>query len=270
MRKIQASIGQAWIKVQRASRRFNPRDAYDSDDNIYDAPRTSKRRKVAVDEDTENLVTEATQALADMRTSISSSGSSKIEVHVNSTYLATFHEPESEPRDILEEATGVPLPESDDEGEFSDAETAVQSEAEVQRPAWLDPNNQWLARARPPRNIGPTPPPDRPTNFGLGRTPNRDSPEPRLEDHPRYMHTDCALCGHYVWNRRYTYQASLPPEKKVFLPCGHWFGHECIYTWLLGTKGRMGRLTCPETGCILLRYECEHAAEPSLDQPRFT
>lgn len=268
MRKVQASVGQAWLKVQRASRRFNPRDGYDSDDNIYDAPRSSKRRKIAADVDTEDLVTEATQALANLRTSTSSSGSSKIEVQVNTRYITTFYEPRNEPRDILDQATDVPLPESDDEGDASSTETRVPSQ--VQRPDWMDPKNQWLAPASIPRNIGPTPPPHRPKNFGLGRTPNRDSPEPRLEDHPRFIATDCGLCGQFVGSRRYTYKGSLEAEKKVYLPCGHWYGHECLYTWLSGVKGRMGRLTCPESNCILLRYECEHAAEPSLDPPRLT
>lgn len=186
---------------------------------------------------------------------------------MNSAYIATFHEPEKEPRDILDEATDVPLPESDDEGDISDAETEVPPE--VEKP-WLDPNNQWLAKARPLANGGPPPPPDRPTNFGLGRTPNRDSPEPRLEDHPRFIHTDCDFCGQFVGHVRHTSKGVLAAEKKVYLPCGHWYGHECLYTWLSGMKGRMGRLTCPETDCILLRYECEHTAEPSLDPPRVT
>ncbi|KAH6987811.1 hypothetical protein BKA56DRAFT_280493 [Ilyonectria sp. MPI-CAGE-AT-0026] len=70
--------------------------------------------------------------------------------------------------------------------------------------------------------------------------------------------TACSICGVIFGSRRGFH---FFPEQKAHLPCGHIFGHQCIFWWLTWNRGRMGK--CPRGGCITLRHECGHVAVPT-------
>ncbi|KAI5461503.1 hypothetical protein BGZ63DRAFT_404352 [Mariannaea sp. PMI_226] len=54
-------------------------------------------------------------------------------------------------------------------------------------------------------------------------------------------------------------------EVKAYLPCGHFFGHGCLF-WNMGEqRGPMAR--CPRGNCISLRHICCHPAIPSTQAP---
>ncbi|KPM41268.1 hypothetical protein AK830_g5292 [Neonectria ditissima] len=68
----------------------------------------------------------------------------------------------------------------------------------------------------------------------------------------------CILCNNQIGDRR-SYRFSS--ERKAYLPCGHFFGHQCIFSWLNYHQGQRKR--CPRNDCISLRHECEHHAVPT-------
>ncbi|KAH7152087.1 hypothetical protein B0J13DRAFT_522401 [Dactylonectria estremocensis] len=50
-------------------------------------------------------------------------------------------------------------------------------------------------------------------------------------------------------------------EQKAYLPCGHAFGHQCIFWWLSWNRIRRG--VCPRGDCISVKHECGHMAVPT-------
>ncbi|KAH7165834.1 hypothetical protein EDB81DRAFT_265155 [Dactylonectria macrodidyma] len=50
-------------------------------------------------------------------------------------------------------------------------------------------------------------------------------------------------------------------EQKAYLPCGHAFGHQCLFWWL--SFNQVSRGNCPRVGCITSMHECGHMAVPT-------
>ncbi|KAF4973957.1 hypothetical protein FZEAL_9085 [Fusarium zealandicum] len=77
----------------------------------------------------------------------------------------------------------------------------------------------------------------------------------------------CAFCG-----VRYS-QAPEPGnvgqgEYKAYLPCGHHYGHKCLFRYLKSLSLVHQTLRkCPTGNCISLRHLCEHVSLPSVQAP---
>ncbi|KAH6893206.1 hypothetical protein B0T10DRAFT_592138 [Thelonectria olida] len=52
-------------------------------------------------------------------------------------------------------------------------------------------------------------------------------------------------------------------EVKAYLPCGHAFGHVCLFKGLVNG----GYSRCPRGNCIFLRHECRHRTIPRTEPP---
>ncbi|KAG6984067.1 hypothetical protein FocnCong_v005298 [Fusarium oxysporum f. sp. conglutinans] len=119
-------------------------------------------------------------------------------------------------------------------------------------------------------------PPD-PSGFvNLGRQ------DPRARD-PKVKHPDsgpdhCVMCNKQLHDSTSDYHSWKRCETRVYLPCGHPFGHRCLHSYL---KHRLvsrtpesdaiivgGEQYCPMGNCIPIRYECDHLAIPTLQRPQ--
>lgn len=66
----------------------------------------------------------------------------------------------------------------------------------------------------------------------------------------------CAICGYIAGKHR---GEGNKIERVTFLPCGHAFGHDCLFHWL-GGDGNVKQ--CPSCA-IPLRHICEHLTIPT-------
>ncbi|QUC22669.1 uncharacterized protein UV8b_06910 [Ustilaginoidea virens] len=72
---------------------------------------------------------------------------------------------------------------------------------------------------------------------------------------PRY----CFMCGNALATKQ-----SPNGEKLAYLPCGHAFGHDCLFTWISRPES-LGK--CPDFPCIPMRHFCEHWTLPKETPP---
>ncbi|TVY77191.1 hypothetical protein Focb16_v006906 [Fusarium oxysporum f. sp. cubense] len=119
--------------------------------------------------------------------------------------------------------------------------------------------------------------PSDPSGFvNLGRQ------DPRARD-PKVKHPDsgpdhCVMCNKQLHDSTSDYHSWKRCETRVYLPCGHPFGHRCLHSYL---KHRLvsrtpesdaiivgGEQYCPMGNCIPIRYECDHLAIPTLQRPQ--
>lgn len=83
-------------------------------------------------------------------------------------------------------------------------------------------------------------------------------------DEGERQRTSCYMCNCDIGERR---KGNKEAEKKVYLPCGHWFGHICLYGWLSHRSDAVGPVRCPRPGCSTIRHCCTHLATPSIHKP---
>lgn len=106
--------------------------------------------------------------------------------------------------------------------------------------------------------------------------------DPRARD-PKVKHPDsgpdhCVMCNKQLHDSTSDYHSWKRCETRVYLPCGHPFGHRCLHSYL---KHRLvsrtpesdaiivgGEQYCPMGNCIPIRYECDHLAIPTLQRPQ--
>lgn len=119
--------------------------------------------------------------------------------------------------------------------------------------------------------------PSDPSGFvNLGRQ------DPRARD-PKVKHPDsgpdhCVMCNKQLHDSTSDYHSWKRCETRVYLPCGHPFGHRCLHSYL---RHRLvsrtpesdaiivgGEQYCPMGNCIPIRYECDHLAIPTLQRPQ--
>lgn len=72
----------------------------------------------------------------------------------------------------------------------------------------------------------------------------------------------CFMCGKFFGKEK-----GQTREKMAHLPCGHIFGHECLFRYMLKTSGAGG---CPNLHCIPMRHVCEHLTMPKAAPPAET
>ncbi|RFU81588.1 zinc finger, ring fyve phd-type [Trichoderma arundinaceum] len=58
-------------------------------------------------------------------------------------------------------------------------------------------------------------------------------------------------------------------EHKAYLPCGHFFGHRCLFNWITNRGQPERRIRCP-LDCISLHHNCEHLTMPARMKPTRT
>ena len=67
------------------------------------------------------------------------------------------------------------------------------------------------------------------------------------------------MCGNALATKQ-----SPNGEKLAYLPCGHAFGHDCLFTWISRPES-LGK--CPDFPCIPMRHFCEHWTLPKETPP---
>ncbi|KAF4332659.1 zinc finger RING FYVE PHD-type [Fusarium beomiforme] len=102
--------------------------------------------------------------------------------------------------------------------------------------------------------------------------------DPMARD-PKVLHPDlspnhCVMCGKQLHDSASNFKRWRNCEARVYLPCGHWFGHHCLHNHLKSfiiprtpTSDAVvatGELHCPMGNCIPIQYECGHLAIPTL------
>lgn len=75
----------------------------------------------------------------------------------------------------------------------------------------------------------------------------------------------CSICTQILGRNR---PGNDEIEFAAFLPCGHYFGHKCLFPMLEGQNGEGPQITrCPVFGCVTLRHACGHLAIPTDTRP---
>lgn len=69
----------------------------------------------------------------------------------------------------------------------------------------------------------------------------------------------CYICGKFFGEKE-----PHTDEKVAYLPCGHAFGHECLFTWLSRANGLR---RCPILPCSPTLHQCEHITVPKTVHP---
>ncbi|CAM1508087.1 Fc.00g049350.m01.CDS01 [Cosmosporella sp. VM-42] len=83
----------------------------------------------------------------------------------------------------------------------------------------------------------------------------------------------CVLCEHEMNRRGPSKWRRGPLETQAYLPCGHRFGHKCLFRWIkyqdsvTDTKPNDPRRRCPRRNCIPLRHMCHHYTIPTILPP---
>lgn len=72
----------------------------------------------------------------------------------------------------------------------------------------------------------------------------------------------CFMCGKLFGTGK-----GQTREKMAHLPCGHVFGHECLFRYMSKPSGAGG---CPNLHCIPMRHVCEHLTMPRSAPPAET
>ncbi|KAG7416949.1 hypothetical protein Forpe1208_v004825 [Fusarium oxysporum f. sp. rapae] len=117
-----------------------------------------------------------------------------------------------------------------------------------------------------------------PSGFvNLGRQDPR-ARDPKVVKHPDSGPDHCVMCNKQLHDSTSDYHSWKCCETRVYLPCGHPFGHRCLHSYL---KARLvsrtpesdaiivgGEQYCPMGNCIPIRYECDHLAIPTLQRPQ--
>lgn len=72
----------------------------------------------------------------------------------------------------------------------------------------------------------------------------------------------CYFCDHPVIS---TPSTDHGPERKAYLPCGHYFGHRCLHERVENKEVPLHR--CPRADCIGLTHACQHYMTPMVTAP---
>lgn len=103
-------------------------------------------------------------------------------------------------------------------------------------------------------NITPAPPLFNRTESGVSAASTADA-NFDSEGHP----VNCYVCGKFFGEK-----APHTNEKVAYLPCGHAFGHNCLFIWLSKANGLR---RCPILPCVPTRHKCEHITVPTTAAP---
>ncbi|KAH0498033.1 hypothetical protein TgHK011_005312 [Trichoderma gracile] len=77
----------------------------------------------------------------------------------------------------------------------------------------------------------------------------------------------CSLCGTTdTYQKPHFSQNHMFQERRAYLPCGHFFGHRCLYRWMYSAFCHRHPLRCPH-GCISLLHKCGHPTLPVWQRP---
>ncbi|KAL7628565.1 hypothetical protein AAE478_000080 [Parahypoxylon ruwenzoriense] len=83
------------------------------------------------------------------------------------------------------------------------------------------------------------------------------------ENKPIVLDLTCLICS----SRRLAVPSELNApldegdegtEALAVLPCGHWFGHDCILTWIINSETRIVPPVCPICRFLLQHPVCRH------------
>ncbi|KAI1010874.1 hypothetical protein LB503_005420 [Fusarium chuoi] len=123
--------------------------------------------------------------------------------------------------------------------------------------------------------------PSDPSGFvNLGRQDPR-ARDPKVVKYPDSGPDRCVMCNRLLHDFTSNFESWKRCETRVYLPCGHPFGHRCLHSYLTERlRSRTpesdaiivgGEHYCPMGGCIPIRHECDHLAIPTfeLPQPRY-
>ncbi|TFB04452.1 hypothetical protein CCMA1212_003948 [Trichoderma ghanense] len=77
----------------------------------------------------------------------------------------------------------------------------------------------------------------------------------------------CSLCGTSdTYQEPYPDRDDIFQERRAYLPCGHFFGHRCLYSWMYSAFCNRRPLRCPR-GCVSLLHKCGHPTLPVWQRP---
>lgn len=76
----------------------------------------------------------------------------------------------------------------------------------------------------------------------------------------------CGLCGSVTYQQPHPNRDYISRERRAYLPCGHFFGHCCLYSWMCFAFCNSHPPRCPR-GCISLRHRCGHPTLPVWQRP---
>ncbi|KAK1253431.1 hypothetical protein MKX07_001508 [Trichoderma sp. CBMAI-0711] len=77
----------------------------------------------------------------------------------------------------------------------------------------------------------------------------------------------CSLCGtNDTYQKPHPSRDHILEERKAYLPCGHFFRHRCLYSWMYSAFCNHHLLRCPR-GCISLLHKCGHPTLPVWQRP---
>ncbi|CVK86865.1 uncharacterized protein FMAN_05888 [Fusarium mangiferae] len=123
--------------------------------------------------------------------------------------------------------------------------------------------------------------PSDPSGFvKLGRQDPR-ARDPKVVKYPDSGPDRCVMCNRLLHDSTRDFDSWKRCETRVYLPCGHPFGHRCLHSYLTERlRSRTpesdaiivgGEHYCPMGDCIPIRHECDHLAIPTfeLPQPRY-
>ncbi|KAF4480095.1 ring finger domain containing protein [Fusarium agapanthi] len=120
--------------------------------------------------------------------------------------------------------------------------------------------------------------PSDPSGFvNLGRQDPRAC-DPKVVKYPDSGPARCVMCNGQLHDSTRDSDSWKRCETRVYLPCGHQFGHRCLHSYLTERlRSRTpesdaiivgGEHYCPMGGCIPIRHECDHLAIPTLKVPK--